>query len=166
VSHGFGSGDLFVDQARFLRIAEFGGGRQNLAHEILGILMELGIFQYLLCVPSPGPAADAQSIKGDIPDQLVPSGGANGWGHCATHAGFAENLREGSCAGRVAAGEVGKLDVGARHIAGNAWFGSGDADVADSAQHPLLSGYGSKKVLVAEAVLEGADHGIGTKERG
>jgi len=77
---------------------------------------------------------------------------------------MAENLGKGTGPGSVAAGEVGKFDVRASHVTGNPRLRTGNANVADAPQDPLSASDGGEELLIAEAVLEGADHGVGFQQ--
>jgi len=165
VPHGAGARDLLVDETGLLRKAQFLGGGQDFRHQVFGLLVEGGVFQNQLGVPSSRTSGDAQAIEGNIPDQFVPTGGADGGGHGTVDPCGLKDLGEGAGPRGVAPGQVGEFDIGASHVAGNAGLRSGDANMTDSPQNPLLAGQGGEEFLVTESVLECADHRVGAQER-
>ena len=166
VAHGPGAGDFLFNHLRILRVAQFCRSRQHLSHQILGFLMECGVFQNLLGVTPARASRDAESVEWNVPDQFIPAGGTDGRGHGATHPGDREDFCKGAGTGSVAARKIGKFNICAGHVPGHARFWSGDTDMADPAQHPFSADDRGQQLLVSQSILKGANHCLGADQRG
>lgn len=112
-----------------------------------------------------GGGSDAESVEGDVPDQLFPMGPGEVGGGGAGDAGAFEEGGQGVC-GRGGAGVEGSEDDATM---GEVSDGSGgdavEADEAEAAEDAIRAGEGEECLFVAEAVLEGEDLGARVDER-
>ena len=162
-THLSGAQNLLGRMIGILAEAEHSGSGHDFLHQVLSFLKEFGISQNFGGID--GTCRDGETVKRNIPDKLVPTGRTDGGRDGAANPGFFKKGRQRVGPRCVAAGEIRETNVSAGHIAGDTRRRAKDADVADPAEDPFPAGDGGEEILVAQSVLQGADEGVGAKER-